>query len=83
MNCISSSSVNAVLEAAQVAKSPVILQVSNGGAAFFAGKAVSNSDQKASIAGAIAFAMHTRLMAEYYGVPYASSLFFMATLSLG
>merc|ERR1740115_652678 len=69
VNCISSSSVNACLEAAAVAKSPIILQVSNGGAAMYAGKGMSNKDQKASIQGSIAFAMHVRLMAEHYEVP--------------
>jgi len=69
VNCISSSSVNAVLEAARDAKSPIILQVSNGGAAMYAGKGMSNKDQKASIQGSIAFAMHVRLMAEHYEVP--------------
>jgi fructose-bisphosphate aldolase class II len=69
VNCISSSSVNSCLEAAKKANTPIILQVSNGGAAFFAGKSIDNKAQGASIAGSIAFAMHTRLMAEHYGVP--------------
>jgi len=68
VNCISSSSVNACLEAAKVAGSPIILQVSQGGAAMYAGKSLNNKDQSASIKGAIAFAMHARLMAEQYGV---------------
>ena len=69
VNCVSTSSVNAVLEAAAKVNSPVILQVSNGGAAFFAGKSISNAEQKASIAGSISFATHCRLMAQHYGVP--------------
>jgi len=68
VNCISSSSVNACLEAAAVAKSPIILQISQGGAAMYAGKSLNNKDQSASIKGSIAFAMHARLMAEQYGV---------------
>ncbi|EGD82543.1 fructose-bisphosphate aldolase [Salpingoeca rosetta] len=69
VNCVSTSSVNAVLEAAAKVKSPVMLQVSNGGAQFFAGKSIPNNEQQASIAGAISFAFHARLMAEHYGVP--------------
>lgn len=68
-NCTSSSTINAVLEAARDIKSPIIIQFSNGGAAFFAGKGISNEGQKASILGAIAGAQHVRLMAKHYGVP--------------
>jgi fructose-bisphosphate aldolase class II len=68
VNCISTSSVNAVLEAAAKVNSPVMLQVSQGGAQFFAGKSIPNDKQQASIAGAVSFAFHTRLMAEHYGV---------------
>lgn len=53
VNVTSSSTVVATLEAARDAKSPIVLQVSNGGAAFFAGKGISNTNQEASIAGAI------------------------------
>lgn len=69
VNCISSSSVNAVLEAARAANSPVQIQFSNGGAAFYAGKGISNNGQAASVAGAVAGAYHVRAMAKYYGVP--------------
>eukprot|EP01147_Barroeca_monosierra_P009208 gene9207-1494_t len=69
VNCISTSSVNAVLEAAAKVKSPVMLQVSNGGAQFFAGKSIPNDKQQASIAGAVSFAFHARLVSEHYGVP--------------
>eukprot|EP00045_Choanoeca_perplexa_P015071 m.182242 g.182242 ORF g.182242 m.182242 type:complete len:360 (-) comp16882_c0_seq1:3694-4773(-) len=69
VNCTTTSTVNAALEAAAKSNSPVMLQVSNGGAAFFAGKSISNENQKASILGAISFAFHVRLMAEHYGVP--------------
>lgn len=68
-NCTSSSTINCVLEAARDNKTPVIIQFSNGGAAFMAGKGISNDGQKASILGAIAGAHHTRLMAKHYGVP--------------
>jgi len=69
INVTSSSTVVASLEAARDAKSPVILQVSQGGAAYFAGKGVSNIDQFASINGAIAAAHYIRSIAPAYGVP--------------
>ncbi len=47
----------------------MIIQFSNGGAAFLAGKGISNKDQQASILGAIAGAQHVRLMAKHYGIP--------------
>lgn len=68
-NCTSSSTINAVLQAARDIKSPVIVQVSNGGAAFLAGKGISNDGQKAAVLGSIAGAQHVRLMAKHYGVP--------------
>ncbi|KAI1079709.1 fructose bisphosphate aldolase [Whalleya microplaca] len=69
INTTSSSTVVAALEAAREAKSPIILQVSNGGAAFFAGKGISNEGQAASIAGSIAAAHYIRAIAPTYGVP--------------
>ncbi|MEA3443180.1 MAG: class II fructose-bisphosphate aldolase [Bacteroidota bacterium] len=69
VNVIGSHSTNAVLEAAREANSPVIIQVSNGGAVFFAGKGISNENQKAAIIGGVAFAKHVHVMAETYGVP--------------
>lgn len=68
-NITSSSTANAALEAARDAKSPLILQVSQGGAAFFAGKGLPNDKQQASIAGAVAAAHHVRSVAHLYGVP--------------
>jgi fructose-bisphosphate aldolase class II len=68
-NVTSSSVANAAMEAARDAKSPVILQVSQGGAAFFAGKGLANDKQQASIAGAVAAANHVRAVAESYGIP--------------
>jgi len=59
--------VNAVLEAAKKAKSPVIVQVSNGGGAFFAGKGLK--DPNSSSIGSVALAMHIRCVAKYYGIP--------------
>ncbi|REG89991.1 class II fructose-bisphosphate aldolase [Winogradskyella sediminis] len=69
VNVIGSNTINAVLETAKALNAPVIIQFSNGGAQFNAGKSLSNEDQKAAIAGAIAGAKHVHLMAEAYGVP--------------
>ncbi|PFH47235.1 hypothetical protein AMATHDRAFT_68133 [Amanita thiersii Skay4041] len=69
INVTSTSTANAVLEAARDIKSPIILQVSQGGSAYFAGKGLSNDKQKASIVGAVAAAHHVRLVAKAYGVP--------------
>ncbi|KAJ1964213.1 Fructose-bisphosphate aldolase 1 [Dipsacomyces acuminosporus] len=69
INCTSSSTVNAALEAARDQKTPLIIQFSQGGAAFYAGKGVSNKDQQASILGSIAGAYHVRAVAKHYGVP--------------
>ncbi|WP_442265247.1 class II fructose-bisphosphate aldolase [Tenacibaculum sp. ZS6-P6] len=69
VNVVGSNSINAVLETAKEVNSPVIIQFSNGGALFNAGKGLSNEDQKAAIAGAVAGAKHIHLLAEAYGVP--------------
>merc|ERR1712002_1338083 len=68
-NCTSSSTINAVLQAARDINSPVIIQFSNGGAAFLAGKGIKNTNEKAAVLGAIAGAQHVRLMAKHYGIP--------------
>ncbi|AHM58924.1 fructose-bisphosphate aldolase [Flammeovirgaceae bacterium 311] len=69
VNVIGTHSANGVLETAREMNSPVIIQFSNGGAQFFAGKGLPNGKQEASIAGAVAGAYHVHLMAEAYGVP--------------
>ena len=69
INVTSSSTAVAALEAARDSNSPIILQTSNGGAAYFAGKGVSNDGQKASIAGSIAAAHYIRSIAPTYGIP--------------
>ncbi|KAL1893265.1 Fructose-bisphosphate aldolase 1 [Ceratocystis pirilliformis] len=69
VNVTTSSTVIAVLEAARDLKSPVIIQTSSGGAAYFAGKGQSNSGMAASIAGSIAAAHFVRSIAPIYGVP--------------
>lgn len=66
-NVIGTDSVNAVLETAAAVNSPVIVQFSNGGASFYAGKGLSNDNQRASIAGGVAGALHVHHLAEEYG----------------
>ena len=67
VNVIGSSNVNATMETAAKLNSPVIIQLSNGGAAFNAGKGLSNDAQKAAILGAVAGAKHIHTLAEAYG----------------
>jgi fructose-bisphosphate aldolase, class II, yeast/E. coli subtype len=69
VNCVGTDSVNAVLEAAAKVKAPVIVQFSNGGAAFIAGKGMKLEGQKAAIIGAISGAKHVHAVAEAYGIP--------------
>ncbi len=69
INVIGSDSINAAMEAAKEVNSPIIIQFSNGGGAFFAGKAISNENEKAAIAGSIAGALQVHQLAEMYGIP--------------
>ncbi len=69
VNVIGSNTINTVLETAKELNAPVIIQFSNGGAHFNAGKGLSNENQKAAIAGAVAGAKHIHVMAKEYGVP--------------
>lgn len=69
MNCVGTDSINAVLEAAAKVRAPVIVQFSNGGAAFIAGKGLKAEGQQAAILGSISGAQHVHQMAEHYGVP--------------
>ncbi len=69
VNVVGSDSVNGVLEAAAAVNSPVIIQFSNGGAQFTAGKGLKLEGQKAQILGAVAGAKHVHQVAEAYGVP--------------
>lgn len=69
INVVGTDSINAVLEAAAKVNSPVIIQFSNGGASFYAGKGLSNQNEKAAIAGAVSGAIHVHMMAEAYGIP--------------
>jgi fructose-bisphosphate aldolase class II len=69
VNVVGTNSVNGVMEAAKAVNSPVIIQFSNGGASFYAGKSLPNKNQEASIAGAISGAIHVHQIAEMYGIP--------------
>lgn len=67
VNVTSSSTINAVMETAAKVNSPVIIQFSNGGAHYNAGKGLSNENERAAIAGGIAGAKHIHTLAEAYG----------------
>ncbi|WP_158840726.1 class II fructose-bisphosphate aldolase [Polaribacter sp. L3A8] len=69
VNVIGSNTINGVLETARDLNAPVIIQFSNGGAQFNAGKGLSNEGEKAAIAGGIAGAKHVHELAVAYGVP--------------
>ncbi|MCL7765127.1 class II fructose-bisphosphate aldolase [Polaribacter sp. Z014] len=69
VNVIGSDTINGVLETARDLNAPVIIQFSNGGAQFNAGKGLSNEGEKAAIAGGIAGAKHIHELAVAYGVP--------------
>jgi fructose-bisphosphate aldolase class II len=68
VNVVGSNTINGVLETAKELNAPVIIQFSNGGAQFQAGKGLSNENEKAAIAGGIAGAKHIHALAEAYGV---------------
>lgn len=67
VNVTGSSTINGVLETAARLKAPVIIQFSNGGSIYNAGKGLSNADEKAAILGAVAGAKHIHTLAEAYG----------------
>ncbi len=69
VNVTGSDTINAVLETAKELNAPVIIQFSNGGGHFNAGKGLSNEGQKAAIAGCIAGAKHIHLLADAYDIP--------------
>lgn len=68
VNVVGSNSINATLETAKKLNAPVIIQFSNGGALFNAGKSLPNENQKAAIAGAISGAKHVHEISKLYGV---------------
>ena len=67
VNVTGNNTINAVMETAAAINSPIIIQFSNGGAQFNAGKGLSNEGQQAAIAGAVAGAKHIHELAEHYG----------------
>jgi len=69
VNVVNTDSINAVIEAAARVNSPVVVQFSNGGAQFFAGKGLKLEGQGAQVAGAIAGAKYVHSMADLYGIP--------------
>jgi fructose-bisphosphate aldolase class II len=68
VNVIGTDSINACMETAKSVNSPIIIQFSNGGGAFYAGKGLDNTNQNASIVGSISGAMHVHTLAEAYGI---------------
>ncbi|RLD45756.1 MAG: class II fructose-bisphosphate aldolase [Bacteroidetes bacterium] len=69
VNVVGTNSINAVMEAAAKVNSPVIVQFSNGGGAFYAGKGIKADGLQAAIAGSVSGAMHVHQLAEMYGIP--------------
>jgi fructose-bisphosphate aldolase class II len=69
VNTIGTNTINAVLETAAKVNSPVIIQFSNGGAQFTAGKGMPNDKLQGNIQGGISGALHVHNVAKYYGVP--------------
>jgi len=69
VNVIGSNTINAVMETAKALNAPVIIQFSNGGAYFNAGKGLSNENQRAAIAGAITGAQHVHHLSKVYDIP--------------
>ncbi|MBL7750367.1 MAG: class II fructose-bisphosphate aldolase [Chitinophagaceae bacterium] len=69
VNTTGTNSINATLETAAKVNSPVIIQFSNGGAQFIAGKGMPNDKLQGNIQGAISGALHIHNVAKYYGVP--------------
>jgi fructose-bisphosphate aldolase class II len=67
VNVVGTDTVNAVIEAAAVVKSPVMVQLSSGGSAFYAGAGCPSKD--AMVIGAVSAANHVHAVAEAYGVP--------------
>lgn len=69
VNVVGSNSINAAMQAAKEASSPIIIQFSEGGGVFNAGKFLDNTNERAAVAGCVAGAHHIRILSEYYGVP--------------
>jgi fructose-bisphosphate aldolase class II len=69
VNVVGTNSINAVLETAKSVNSPVIIQFSNGGGQFYAGKSLKLANDQAAVLGSVSGAQHIHLLAEHYGVP--------------
>jgi len=69
VNVVTSSSVNACLEAAAKVNAPIMIQFSSGGSQFYAGKGLDNTNYAAAVSGAVSGAYHVRRLAAQYGVP--------------
>lgn len=69
VNIVGTNSINACMEAAKKYQGPIMVTFSKGGGQFIAGKGADNTDEKASIAGAVAGAKHVREVAKLYGIP--------------
>ena len=69
VNVVGTNSINGVLETAKALNSPVIIQFSNGGGQFYAGKSLKLANDQAAVLGSVSGAQHIQLMAEHYGVP--------------
>ncbi len=69
VNVVGTDSVNAVMEAAKAVNSPVIIQFSNGGGVFYAGKSLKNENERVAIRGSVAGAQHIHTIADMYGIP--------------
>jgi len=69
VNAVGTNSVNAILETAKLVNSPVVIQFSNGGGQFYAGKTLKLANDQAAALGSVSAAHHIQLLAEHYGVP--------------
>jgi fructose-bisphosphate aldolase, class II len=69
VNATGTDTVNAIMEAARTVNSPVIVQFSNGGGIFYAGKSLTNTGETVAIKGAISGAQHIHELAGLYGIP--------------
>jgi len=69
VNVVGTDSVNAVMEAAKAVNSPVIIQFSNGGGVFYAGKSLKNENERIAVRGSISGAQHIHEIAGLYGIP--------------
>jgi fructose-bisphosphate aldolase class II len=69
VNATGTDTVNAIMEAAKAVNSPIIVQFSNGGGIFYAGKSLTNTNEAIAIKGSISGALHIHEVAEAYGIP--------------